>query len=685
MISAVNPERAPGGYQAGGVPTNVPNGAPAFPGAVGFPNVSIPEIQKDTPGKRSNATVQYARTVALHSKEQQMETEDLERAGSLAMLIGYNPPGYLGADGYDSFGDASSVQAMIHALGIPASGGGGVNKLSRLCSYSYLTAYVPPTQATMPGIGEDQLKEYTKVFGSSPKQRITHMMNLATVHDGGMKYDKTGLNLNTLRESLREFIQKNYTFRNLLTNAKDVVNTTEGPQHSRLAASGLATGVFRNGFETDNLLDSPYLLPMGYINNAKGSQISTSEPFPAMGDPKMVVSQHLRTADHGGDGLSSEDAKSSYNDDARNLLYEALLYNPSGVFSPLGAGPWRPDGVVIYKYSTYGMDSEIERLLDSQQNALYNIAIGGQTILSQLSSVFTSRVESRSGQANTPYARANLKLKQNARMHTMPGDKVYLLVIGQVVKQDGFIVDGSEDKYKRTALEDDMSDQEKTKVADRTAHRKYVRLTNLRFELSNSQELSRASTPKGEFGFSKPIYVNLVDARHATPSGPFVFEEADVDDFVADFKKYFDEGAPVVFEDDAAFGRILAHVNDKGVDRFEAWIRKDNTYLHVTTPIMFYEEPKGTWKPITSMEKSQVDIDRARLHQMELKDEEVIVGGWELGVVIDSAASQAIIPGTKRPITEPGSFSINMIVQIRKVSGLTLHQRYWSRQGYDDM
>ena len=132
MNLSVAPERAPNGdfggrsFQANsGDPSGLLGAPPGFPGA---PNrvgstLSQPTILRDTPGRRSNATIQYACTVPVRSKLEKAQTKNLVH-GALAFV-------------YNNDSDATPLRTT-----------GAGDKLTRLASYTHMTAHVALCQAS---------------------------------------------------------------------------------------------------------------------------------------------------------------------------------------------------------------------------------------------------------------------------------------------------------------------------------------------------------------------------------------------------------------------------------------------------------------------------------------------------------------------------------------------------------
>jgi len=654
MFSTVVPERQPGGYYPGGVPVNVPTSVPPFPGAVAENpfGVRAADIQRDRPGKESNATVQYARIVVSSSQLAQAETADLERVGALALLVAYNPPGMFGADGETLFYGINrqepnaAMRQMIDRLGsTPGLTGKGVNKPTRLVSYDYLTTLVSPSLETLPGLNQNGLTEYVAVFGNNKRSRLTHMINLATA--SANDYTNAGINLMPNR------VESN----GLDSPFKTFLNNTYKPA----PLNALATNLLDDGFELNDLSDSPFLVPFGYCDFAKLSTIPTTEAWPPMGTRMALLHpmMQMRAITQDGGHIVG-----SHADDARARLYDALFNNERGLMSPVGIGPWRVDGVVIGKYKTF-MDDETERAINAQQNALYNIAVGGQTIFAELSSLMLSKdpVGGRYGPAQSVYERAQQRLHMNQRRMTMPGDMVYLLIIGQVTKDGAPIADprtGSDAKSRRNA------DGEN-------------RLTNIRLELSTSEELSRGSTPAGDFGFdgaNKACLVEIIefdDLPNTLPPNSAVYDIGDA------------EGANVRSKI-VGTGRIQYNGNlygaVKALGKTKVYIRENHGYVVVSIPATMEGTNLNTVKANL---KTTARSEYQRLKSMGLAENEVIVGGWQLGRVIDSAATRAIANGAQKVSDTNGTFGLNLVVEIRQVTGLQLHQRYWSRTGVQDL
>ena len=680
MFSTVAPERQPSGYYAGGVPVNVPSALSPYTGAdAANPfDVKQSDIERDTPGKRSNVTVQYARLVVARGDLAQAETADLERVGALAILCAYNPPGVFGGDGDTLFyglnvgGNTSSeMRGMIDRLGsTPGLNGKGVNKPSRLISYNYLTTLVAPSVDSLSGLNNNSLKQYIDVFGNQPRSRITHLINLALAN--GNNYSSAGINLLTDRPShIADFIENKYVLK--LKNPVETITPNS------------VINLFNRGFELDNINESPFLVPAGYCDYAKTSSISTTQTWPPLGATSCVLPDILQQR---ANVNATSEVVSSGADDARVLLYNALFHNDRGLMSPVGVGPWRPDGFVIYKYSTFGMDKEAERALDAQQNALYNIAIGGQTLVTELSTLMLSKdpVGGKYSAATSVYQRAQQRLTLSQRRMTMPGDMIYLLIIGQVTKENTPIAE----------LGADSTESNRTNNGG-------GRLVNLRFEMSTSEELSRGSTPLGEFAYTNTEPASFFDVINSdelpspTSANSLVLNYDDLNDDKGsdDEKDMFgklkttlkgNKAKPVfdsrILYSTELYSSILKLNVTKIYLRFQG---KDSKNLSVTKyDVITITKELQDEEAIDSL-KSTADVNIQRLETLGLGSDEVIVGGWQLGRVIDSAATRAVANGSGQVSNMDGAFGLNVVVEIRPITGLNLHHRYWSRKGMLDL
>ena len=512
-MSFVQPSRAPGSDFSGlayqptaGNPIGVPKGLISPPGAnAGLPESGAAgEILRDTPGKRSNATIQYSYVVPAASDASKQETQSLHTAGTLAYAMPY---GASGLYGMEMGGSARSF------LGASSN---GPDRLHRLVSHHHLVSMQRPSSETL-DMNDDSAQTYTDTFTSNPRQRITHLINLGTKMKGVQLGVQDGL-LTTL---------------------------------TKLVGGGNVRGIpladESMGFELrdDGIRASPFLLPYDFVTTRTepDSQYNVKHNGPPLGELVGPFAKRRYVADSGVTDV----------DDVRYQLYDALCFNQQGLFSETALGPWRPLGFVLYKYSTFGYDEQAEEALDSRQSALFNIAIGGQTIVTQLSTLLRDLA---------PLAGGSLQMRASAsrdrwnRLRTMPGDLLYLVVVGEVVK-GGKKVNGAIGELDASG----------------------TRLVNIRLELTTSEEMSSDATPIGGYG--------------------------------AGTKQTFD-------------GRHY------------------------------------------------------RMGRMGLKATEVIVGGWQLGSIIDNAASRAM--GGGGPIEDPTTYGLNVLVSIKWVNGLVLHEKYWSRR-----
>ena len=141
-----------------GPPTSLRGAAPGFPGTSNRPGASIaePAILRDTPGRRSNATVQYHRIVPMGSRAQEAETAGLRQ-------------GVLGFTYNDRMNNTNR-----------APSGQGVEKLSHLVAWDYLVQKID--RATDGGVdGSVPVRNPPDVSGTDDVQRVQRLTNYCKV------------------------------------------------------------------------------------------------------------------------------------------------------------------------------------------------------------------------------------------------------------------------------------------------------------------------------------------------------------------------------------------------------------------------------------------------------------------------------------------------------------------------
>ena len=182
LISGIGPERAPNGDFGGrsfqgvsGPPTGVRSLAPAFPGVGNKPGSDIggAPILRDTPGRRSNATVQYHRVVPMGTPRENAETRRCV-PGNLVFV--YN--------------DRSSGSRRM---------GQGVEKMSRIVSWDYLTEMIDPMSSNAGGGGggggAQNQDPYTGGDAVQRLQQLTENASLSLKPIPGARADQTPANI----------------------------------------------------------------------------------------------------------------------------------------------------------------------------------------------------------------------------------------------------------------------------------------------------------------------------------------------------------------------------------------------------------------------------------------------------------------------------------------------------------
>lgn len=716
ILSAVRPinttESELGGaaYTRAGNPVGVPQTLPAFPGVdAKIPTVPDSTLLYDRPGKQTNATVQYNRVVPMASPRARAETEGLDIPGTLAWNIAYDPPGELGI-GVSSVIDldpayigtaagARGPQTAINALRTAYGDTSPIGKLDRLVTQNYITSVVKPAD-----IPVSAGTPYRDVFGTQSRQRITHMINVAS-RTSADDYGQVGLNMdftrnadNTINNNINQlgdaplgkFLNDTLLYSNLR-------NTPLVGSTLYIGDTGMA--VARDGFALTPaaMATSPFLLPLHYADYAAAQPrfAHTTEAFPVTGytytcgrAATRIESAYERTGKDDETLYNPFHAEFHCSDDVRMRLYQAFEGNFAGLLSPFGIGPWKPDGFVINKYSTYGLDKEAEAALDAQQHGLYNICVGGQVIATQFSS---RRQPADSVLAHSVAYKSVLdSMLQAQRLLTLPGDSVYVLVIGQVTQDSDPIVDGGTPRGPDGAN----------------------RLVNVRLALSTSHDMDQGACPVGKFGVTEaPVFISSI------PAGDFRIYEDDPR-VVVDAPAY-GAGAPKraiqqsfagvgvtkieIKQSNALYARILYYLDSANIPGNTLFYKPaggmvfalsiNRTLGRASVANNGAQQTKangdghytnlsnGRFMPGLEdvFQTTTREDGNVRMRSIGLGDDEVIVGGWELGVVTDNAASRAIPNGAHNVLLDSSTYGLTVMTSITWRNGLELHQRYWSR------
>lgn len=415
LLAAVQPERAPNGDFGGrsfqgvnGPPSAMRATAPGFPGAPNVPGSQIgtPGTLRDTPGRRSDATVQYTCVVPMGGPIERAETEGL-RAGTLAFV--YND------------------------TGLEARGRMGPDKMTRLVSYDHLAAHV--TGPKVPdGLTADQINQAMQT-----KQMRGYVDDVQVIE---VRSDFQHL---PLPPAVAQFLAVP-----LDNNAQDINSFLKSPFLMWKARPFYAAGVGRDGVNVDvdgmatvawdnwneRVLDAdgnPILLPTPF--DELGMQGVPRDPFSDLDAMRADGFPNLQGSDSYAAGLEANREEGArvvararagdlqvepYADDEEqgpHAAYRTLVYNP--LFDEDDGADrhvYKPHGVVIYKYSTQGSDTPAEQVLDAMQNGIFNLCVMGHTLSASFNQFATA---------------ARNSSKRQRRLVTLPRDIMYIVVVGR--------------------------------------------------------------------------------------------------------------------------------------------------------------------------------------------------------------------------------------------------------------
>jgi len=392
LMRTILPQRAPNGdfggrsfQSSGGPPVNLRADPIGFPGAPDVPRgntLGVPEILRDTPGRRSNVTVQYARVVptgvwdeSYRNYRHTSETESLT-AGELAFVVNDDKINKRGKNN---------------------------EKMARLASIDYV---VSPQQGTTDGGGH--------LIAVEQMHQLTHGNNARPE----VVLAETTLDLfnlpNTTDDETKEFQRTPF----LVWRGWDRVANEDGTGPS--SQTPYNKGLLNDGDKTeyDDLTRVRDLWELIYtsVDQRERSQTATNE-----------------------------NPTNSINPPGDNEVF--VRDRRSGLLDVNCMGKFRPDGFVLYKFSTEG-DAAMEAMMDARQNAMYNIVIGGHATV-------------------TSWVVYEQHTMRQRRLLTMPRDAIYLLVTGRFVKKG-----------------DTIGEQEA----------QYSRFEDLRYVRSTSEELHRMSS-----------------------------------------------------------------------------------------------------------------------------------------------------------------------------------------------
>ncbi len=286
-----------------------------------------------------------------------------------------------------------------------------------------------------------------------------------------------------------------------------------------------------------------------------------------------------------------------------------------------GMFDWTPDGIVLSKLEGPTGDVMASSQIDAKQAQLFNVAVQGPAIARNW---------------------RNMPLH-----HALPLDKVYVLIVADVVTGVG--AGGATQQI----------------AAYDTAQKAYV---EARTNYTNTfRQLAATAEAKDA------LYAKMVEKRDALASFMAMPTDAKKKDTVLK--------TLTTAEENLKMGD--AQVKTCKMTNFRL-MRASSSYLANYSSMKSREPrcglPLGTkLKALTDDDVKNLDEKGKETEVDKQRDENFfagayIVGGWEIGTVLDSAASRATVGNTVR--TAPASMLININVHVQWWSGDALHRAY---------
>lgn len=382
MLAATAPERAPNGDFGGrsfqgvsGAPTAMRAVAPGFPGAANTPGAAIgaPSILRDTPGRRTDATVQYNCVVPMGPKNSR---ENAETAGLI--------PGAL---------------AFVHNDdSLQLRGRFGPDKMQRLVSYEHLASQIGEPGTT--GITSDELREAIGVKNARAYPDAVQVCELRS------DYQVIPLQANAYSDpEIRKMLD---SLSYVITSITDLRNTDPMQMGQELSL-----GV-RMPWMTA-WLASPFLM----WADQGGAWWNRPDKGGNGPDWNAGLNEVVRTNDafEGGE-QEQDDRYADWDDMPQKKAYRTLIYDAlDGEGGAEGINRFRAHGIVIYKFATQGKDVDAEIELDYRQNGIFNLCVQGKTLSSSVVSFATTARDSS---------------KRQKRLVTLPRDRMYIVVVGRL-------------------------------------------------------------------------------------------------------------------------------------------------------------------------------------------------------------------------------------------------------------
>ena len=396
LLAATAPERAPNGdfggrsFQAvGGAPTGIRATGPGFPGAANTPGQGIgaPEILRDTPGRRTDATVQYNCVVPMGPKfsREHAETEGLH-------------PGAL---------------CFVHNdESLEKSGRYGPDKMQRLVSYEHLASHLGGSTMRVPGVTGEDIQEAREVQTARGYPDAVQVIELRSDYqviplEAKWYENRTGY-VDALETGPPSINLLSFPYLITVDAARNTQQMLQSPFISAWLKTPFLMWAVEQSDASYGTWESVRDNPFG-TDGPPWSTTRDAEVRRVNGGPEYAAEQTLEPIEKFAD-LDDMPQMQAYR------MYIEHQLDGAGLDGAC-VNAFRAHGIVIYKFATQGKDIDAEIELDYRQNGIFNVCIQGKTLSAPFTSFATAARNSH---------------KRQKRLVTLPRDRMYIVVVGRL-------------------------------------------------------------------------------------------------------------------------------------------------------------------------------------------------------------------------------------------------------------
>ena len=79
--------------------------------------------------------------------------------------------------------------------------------------------------------------------------------------------------------------------------------------------------------------------------------------------------------------------------------------------------------------------------------------------------------------------------------------------------------------------------------------------------------------------------------------------------------------------------------------------------------------------------EEKTNSNNLRMNMAGLKEDELVLGGWKIGTVMDTAATRPMPSFANSPSLDPSTFGVTINIDIQWVSSIDLHDKFWTPTG----